>query len=206
MFISFEGVDGSGKSTQVTLFIEYLKKMKKEFLLIREPGGTKAGEDIRSILLHLEYKLFPETELLLFMASRSQIVREIIMPALKEDKIVVADRFLDSSLAYQGFGRGLDIEMVRRLNNLATGGLVPDLTFLIDVPLEEAAKRKQAQEKNDKIEMESLDFFRRVREGYLEIAKAEPERVKVLNGLNDIELIHSEIVKIFEVFFRKRAR
>ncbi|RKX48331.1 MAG: dTMP kinase [Thermotogae bacterium] len=204
MFVSFEGIDGSGKSTQVKLFIEYLERTGYEYLIIREPGGTRAGEDIRKILLHHDYQLFPETELLLFMASRSQIVREIIFPALKMGKIVIADRFLDSSVAYQGYGRGLGVEMVKRLNELATGNLKPDLTFLIDIQPEDAEKRKRAQEKNDKIERESLEFFKRVREGYLEIAKAEPERVKLIDGRDNLELIHDNIVKTFENFMRKR--
>ncbi|OAA29749.1 thymidylate kinase [Kosmotoga arenicorallina S304] len=205
MFISFEGIDGSGKSTQVKLFVEYLKNSNYHYLLIREPGGTKAGEDIRKILLHLDYRLFPQTELLLFMASRSQIVREIILPALKCGTVVIADRFLDSSVAYQGYGRELGVETVRSLNRLATGNLKPDLTFLIDISPEDAEKRKRAQEKNDKIERESLDFFKRVREGYLKIAKAEPERVKVINGNDDPELIHTNIVKIFEQHMKERT-
>jgi len=203
VFISFEGIDGSGKSTQVALFREYLERNSMEYVFIREPGGTQAGEDIREILLHNEYKLFPETELLLFMASRAQIVREVIIPALKKKKLVLADRFLDSSVAYQGYGRGLSIQMVTTLNEFSTGGVTPHLTLFIDVPVDVAVKRMRREMKHDKIEMESLDFFKRVRQGYLELAKRDPKRILVIDGTMSVEKIHEQVVKEFLLCLKK---
>ncbi|MFO7881626.1 MAG: dTMP kinase [Kosmotogaceae bacterium] len=197
MFISFEGIDGSGKSTQFRLFKKYLEKGKQDFVVIREPGTTKPGEEIREILLHKEYNLCPESELLLFLASRAQIVREIIVPNLEKGKIVIADRFLDSSLAYQAYGRGLSVELVKSMNNFAVDRCIPDLTFLIDISAEKAVNRKQKNTRNDKIEEEGIEFFEKVRKGYLTIAKENRSRVYIFDGEKSPNTLHKEIVNIF---------
>ncbi len=197
MFISFEGIDGSGKSTQFKLFKKYLEKEEHDFIVVREPGSTGAGEDIREILLHKEYNLCPESELLLFLASRAQIVREIIIPNLKKGKIVIADRFLDSSLAYQAYGRGLPVELVKDLNGFAVNDCLPDLTFLIDISARKAIKRKQKNTRNDKIEEEGIDFFEKVRKGYLTIAEENRSRVCTFDGEKSPNTLHKEIVRLF---------
>ncbi|MFW6121916.1 MAG: dTMP kinase [Petrotogales bacterium] len=197
MFISFEGIDGSGKSTQFRLFKKYLENEEYDFVIVREPGSTKAGEDIREILLHKEYNLCPESELLLFLASRAQIVREIIIPNLEKGKIVIADRFLDSSLAYQAYGRGLPIELVKDLNGFAVNYCLPDLTFLIDISARKAIKRKQKNTRNDKIEEEGVDFFEKVRKGYLIIAEENRSRIYTFDGEKSPNILHKEIVRLF---------
>jgi dTMP kinase len=197
MFVSFEGIDGSGKSTQFRLFKKYLEKEKEDFIVIREPGSTRAGEDIREILLHKEYNLCPEAELLLFLASRAQIVREIIIPNLQKGKVVIADRFLDSSLAYQAYGRGLSVDLVKNMNSFAVDRCLPDLTFLIDISARKAIKRKQKNARNDKIETEGVEFFERVRNGYLTIAEENKDRVYIFDGEKSPNTLHKEIVKVF---------
>ncbi|TYB92616.1 MAG: dTMP kinase [Kosmotoga sp.] len=197
MFISFEGIDGSGKSTQFRLFKKYLERENEDFVVIREPGSTRAGEDIREILLHKDYNLCPESELLLFLASRAQIVREIIVPSLQKGKVVIADRFLDSSLAYQAYGRGLPVELVKSINSFVVDECLPDLTFLIDISARKAIKRKQKNTRNDKIEIEGKEFFEKVRKGYLKIAEENRNRVYIFDGEKSPNTLHEEIVRIF---------
>lgn len=194
VFISFEGIDGSGKGTQVQLFVEYLKKNGVDFVYVREPGGTPIGEKIRNILLFSD-DMTAKTELLLFLASRAQLVETVIRPALAQNKMVVADRFADSSVVYQGFARGLGIEVVKKLNDFATAGLKPDLTFYIDVPVEVALSRKKHF---DRIEAEGEEFLKRVREAYLELLREEPERFVLINGDADEMTVHRAIVEVFE--------
>ncbi len=200
IFITFEGIDGCGKSTQIRLFEKYLVEKSKPYKLIREPGGTEIGEKIRDILLDKKNTgMYPETELLLFEASRAQIVKEVIKPSLESVIIVLCDRFYDSSLAYQVYARGLDIESIENLNNFATGGLDPDITFLFDLEPELAAGRLSSRIKeNDRIDAEGLEFSRRVREGYLAIADKEKERFKILDASRGVKKISYEIIKIFE--------
>ena len=181
-FISFEGIDGSGKSTQARLLVEELQRRGVEVVTTREPGGTVLGEGIRHILQsHKDEHVCNEAEVLLFAASRAQLVRQVLRPALTQGKWVVADRFIDSSLAYQGFGRGVGVEKVRLINELALDGLWPDRTFLIDLPVELAQQRRRHRPE-DRIEAAGLEFQGRVRQGYLELVEADPKRWQVFPG------------------------
>lgn len=194
MFVSFEGIDGSGKGTQVSLFMDYLSKKGVDFVYVREPGSTPLGEQIRNILLFSE-EITPKAELLMFLASRAQMVERVVKPALALEKLVIADRFIDSSVAYQGFARGLGVELVKKLNDFATGGLKPDLTFYIDVPVEVAVARKKQL---DRIETEGEEFLRKVRQAYLSLVKEEPERFILIDGNADQLAVHRKIVEEFE--------
>lgn len=196
MFITFEGIDFSGKSTQVELLNEYLVKQNKNVLLIREPGGTEISEKIREILLDKKNNaMVMETELLLFSASRAQLVREVIRPHLEKGYYVISDRFHDSSTAYQGFGRGLSVDAIINIHNLAIGNTIPDITFFIDIPNEVAIKRKQKVEHSslDRIEISDNSFYERVREGYLYLSKKE-KRFKVIDGTQSIDSISEKII------------
>lgn len=180
-FISLEGIDGCGKTTLRDQLSDYLKE-KYEVLVLREPGGTEVSEKIRDMLLDVRnVGIRPRTEAFLYATARSQLVEEMILPALQEGKIVIADRFMDSTIAYQGYGRGIDIEFLKVLNLLCTGGLKPDLTLLLDIEPEEGQKRRNKQTP-DRLEKEGLEFQSRVRAGYLTIQSDEPDRIKVLNG------------------------
>lgn len=203
-FITFEGIEGCGKSTQLELLKAHLEKKGRRVLSVREPGGTLLGERVRSVLLNgTEEGIDPWAELFLYEACRAQLVAKVIRPALAEGKVVLSDRFFDSTLAYQGFGRGLDAEKIESLNALATGGLVPDLTFLVDCAEEVGLKRAWARidastgAREDRFEKEELAFHRRVREGFLAIAKAAP-RVRVIDGSREISTVHGEIRDIIE--------
>lgn len=184
--ISFEGSEGSGKSTQVERAAERFEKAGYEVIVTREPGGTPLGEEIRHLLMHASEgdEMFPETELLLFAASRAQLVRQVIAPALEAGKIVLCDRFLDSTTVYQGVGRKIAHEPVSQINQFAVGDIVPDVTVVVDIPAEEgfARIRHRVTDMPDRMEQESIDFYRKVREGYLALAKALPERFVVVDG------------------------
>ncbi len=196
MFITFEGIDFCGKSTQVKLLKDYLEKKGETVKIIREPGGTEISEKIREILLDKKnFNLTTETEIFLFSASRAQLVREVIQPYLEQKYYVLSDRFHDSTTAYQGFGREIPLAIVEQINNLVIGKTIPDLTFFIDIPTEEAEKRKKLNDavELDRIEISKNDFYERVRKGYFYLAGKEP-RFKVLNGLLDINTIHAEII------------
>ncbi len=197
MFITFEGIDASGKSTQAKLFAEYLSLSNRNYIFVREPGGTNAGEEIRQILLHRNHTMSGETEFLLFSAARAQLTREVILPNLDRGYIVVADRYSDSSLAYQGYGRGLDIEMVKQISSFAVSKLIPDLTFFIDIPVNEAINRMRKEMKSDRIETEGSDFFERVRRGYLKLKEEDESRFHIIDGTRDIESIQDEIRSVF---------
>jgi dTMP kinase len=202
MFITFEGIDFCGKSSQIGLLEEYLAVNKKKVQVIREPGGTEISEKIRHMLLDKENSgMYMQTEFLLFSASRAQLVREKIRPYLDKGFYVISDRFHDSSTAYQGYGRGLPVEIILAISNLAIGETVPDLTFIIDIPVEVAELRKQKKFKRhlDRIEKSDRDFYNRVRNGYLELAKKE-SRFKILNGEEKIKSIHRKIVNEIEKF------
>jgi len=191
--ISFEGSEGSGKSTQLIRLAAHLQKLKRDVITVREPGGTEIGEQIRNIIVHNSRgdEMCPETELLLFTAARAQLVREIIAPALIAGKIVLSDRFLDSSTVYQGIGRNLALDPVNQINRFAVGNVMPDLTIVIDVPSEVglARIRQRATDLPDRMERENLDFYKKVREGYLVLAKGLPERFVVVDGtLNESAL------------------
>ena len=203
IFITFEGIEGSGKSTQITLLAEHLSEHKIPFISTREPGGSAIGKKIRKLLLSTENtEITSRTELLLYAADRAQHVEQVVKPALAEGKIVLCDRFSDATIAYQGYARGLDLELIHSLNSLATGGIKPDLTFLIDCPVEtgigRAIKRGEAESSDEmRFEKEALSFHRKVLEGYKQIAKNEPERVSVIDGSMPISTIHNSIIKLF---------
>ena len=193
IFISFEGIDGCGKSTQVDLLIKKLNSLKIRSLLVREPGGSKIAENIRSILLDNANRLMSnETEALLMTASRAQLTREVIIPKLKEGFVVVADRFQDSTIAYQGGGRGLDISFLEMLNLFATNHLIPNMTFYIDISAKEGLKRTISNE-FDRIENAGEAFQVRVRNEYLKLTKKEPQRVFLVDGTKTVTEIHEEI-------------
>lgn len=205
MFITFEGIDFCGKSTQVELLKDYLIKLNKKVEIIREPGGTEISEKVRNLLLDRKHNnMFMETEIFLFSASRAQLVREKIQHYLEQKIYVISDRFHDSTTAYQGFGRGVNLESVLHINKLAIGNTVPDITFFIDIPVEEAEKRKKIKgnSKLDRIEISNLDFFERVRNGYLYLAKNE-KRFRIINGLDKIENIHKNIIKELALLDKK---
>ena len=196
MFITFEGMDFCGKSTQVKLLSDYLKQIGKNVITIREPGGTSISEKIRNILLDKNNKeMFVESELLLFSASRAQLVREIIIPKLMEGYFVLSDRFHDSSIAYQGYGRGINLEHVTKIQEFAIGEAIPDITFFIDIPIEEMEKRKLqfSFESLDRIELSQKRFFEKVRQGYLNLSKKNNRFVKI-DGRKSIQDIHKLIV------------
>lgn len=194
MFITFEGADGCGKTTQIKLIDEYLRSKGYKTFLTREPGSKGLGEKIREILLNYEGEVSSRCESFLFLADRAQHVDCIIKPALQEGTIVLCDRHTDSTVAYQGYGRGLDIEEIKKLNALATGGLKPDLTIVFDVDIETSQAR--VGKNKDRMESAGIEFFKKVREGFLEIAKEEPQRVKVINSSDTIENIHKKVVEL----------
>ncbi|HVW20332.1 MAG TPA: dTMP kinase [Opitutaceae bacterium] len=195
--ISFEGSEGSGKSTQIARLAAHLQKLKRDVVSVREPGGTEIGEQIRNIIVHNSKgdEMCAETELLLFTAARAQLVREIIAPALKRGAIVLSDRYLDSSTVYQGIGRNLALDPVHQINRFAVGTVMPDLTLVIDVPIEVslARIRQRATDIPDRMERENIDFYHKVREGYLVLAKGMPERVAVIDGAKTEDVIEKKI-------------
>jgi dTMP kinase len=196
MFISFEGIDFCGKSTQVELLKEYLIKQNKKVQLIREPGGTQISEKIRDILLDKKNNaMVMETEIFLFSASRAQLVREVIRPYLEAGYYVISDRFHDSSTAYQGYGRGLPLDAILNIHKLAIGNTIPDLTFIIDIPTNVALERKRNKSRSDldRIELSNNNFYEKVRVGYLELATKE-SRFRVIDGTETIEKIHQKII------------
>ncbi len=194
-FITFEGSEGCGKTTQVQRLAARLERSGIPHLLTREPGGTPIGETIRELLQFAPHNsaMTAETELLLFEASRSQLVRETIKPALERGLYVIADRFFDSTTVYQGAARKLDHEMVERLNAFVVGDCVPDITFLLDVDAATAASRMQKPRKADRMEQQPADFYERVREAYRELAKRDPNRVVLIDGSRTADQIENEI-------------
>ena len=195
-FITFEGADGCGKTTEIKLLDEYLRSRGKSVLLTREPGAKGLGVKLREILLNYDGEVSPNCESFLFLADRAQHVDCIIKPALQEGKIVLCDRHTDSTVAYQGYGRGLDIERIKMLNSIAVNDLKPDLTIIFDIDIETSLAR--VGNSKDRMESAGIDFFNRVRNGYLEIARQEPERVKVINSGETIDNIHKQIVELVE--------
>ena len=199
--ITFEGSEGSGKSTQIDLLCRYLKKKKKNVLFLREPGGVEISEKIREILLDAKNKgMSLECEILLYMAARAQLVEEVIEPALRQGKIILCDRFLDSTLAYQGYGCGGDIRFIKQLGVHITRGIQPDLTFVFDIEAAEGLSR--IHRAKDRIEQRSLSYHNRVRQGYLKLAKSEPHRIKVIKVNGGKE----EIYKIVQKHVNKLLR
>ncbi len=194
LFITFEGVDGCGKSTQMELLQEHLTTKGYDVVLTREPGGKGLGEKIREILLNYDGKVSDKCESFLFLADRAQNIDIIVKPAIETGKIVLCDRHTDSTVAYQGYGRGLDLEQINHLNKLATGGLKPDLTFVFDIDTETSMKR--VGQNKDRMESAGNEFQKKVREGYLELAKKEPQRIKVIDASKSIDEIHNTVIDI----------
>jgi dTMP kinase len=196
LFITFEGPEGGGKSTQIRLLTDWLRAQGREVLTTREPGGTRIGEAIRDVLLSPSHtEMCAEAEILLFSAARAQIVREALQPHLERGGVVLCDRFADSTLAYQGYGRQLDLDTLRQITTFATGGLVPALTVCLDLPVVEGLHRKQGGDLAEwnRMERERLDFQERVRSGYLALAAAEPKRWIIVDALREIGIVQTEI-------------
>ncbi len=190
-FVSFEGGEGSGKSTQAAALAARLEAAGRSAVRLREPGGTPLGEALRDLLLHNGSEITPEAELLLFLAARAELVRRLVRPALDAGKLVICDRFSDSTLAYQGYGRGLDLAAIRPLDAWATGGLVPDLTLLLDLPIEAGRARRTGVA--DAFERQEAAFHERVRQGYLALAAAAPGRWLVLDGTESVSAIKGRV-------------
>jgi dTMP kinase len=199
-FITFEGMDGSGKTTQIRLLAQRLRDQGREVLESVEPGGTVIGRKIRQILLDsANHGLGSRAELLLYFAARAQNVEEWILPALGRGGLVLSDRFTDSTLAYQGYGRGLGIDTVLQLHTIACRGLNPDLTLFLDIDLETSLARARSREGgSDRMEEQSAEFYARVRNGYLEMAAREPQRIKVLNAGDSIEVVAARIWEVVQ--------
>jgi dTMP kinase len=201
-FITFEGIDGSGKSTQLRLFASELRTRNFDIVTTLEPGGTPLGRRLRQAFLETEENVSPIAELLLFAADRSQHVELLIKPSLTENKIVISDRYADSTFVYQGAGRGFDEKTVNQVIELATGGLKPDLTFFFDLPVEESIRRKNSRntngEQQNRMDKENYEFYVRVREAYLKLAEQEKERFRLIDANRSINEISSEVIRIWD--------
>jgi len=200
LLISFEGAEGSGKTTQIELLVPHLQQLGREVVVTREPGGTALGEEIRHILIrgNGSETMRPETELLLFAASRAQLVREVLVPSLQSGKVVLCDRFLDSTTVYQGAARSISPGPVNQINQFAVGSVMPNLTIVLDVPAEVSIQRvkRRATDLPDRIERENIDFYRIVRDGYLILAKQMPGRFHVIDGTKPTAIIAREVLKV----------
>lgn len=190
LFITFEGADGSGKTTQLNLVKDFLEKEGYDVVVTREPGALELGQKIRNILLHYEGVVADRCEMFLFLADRAQHVDTFIKPSIQDGKVVLCDRYIDSTVAYQGYGREQDIQLLKDLNDIAVNSLKPDLTLLFDVSTETAQQRVGSEK--DRLESSGLDFHRRVRNGYLELQKEEPNRIKLINANNSIENVYEQ--------------
>lgn len=197
VFITLEGPEGAGKTTQLRLLSRYLEDSGIEHVITRDPGGTALGKPIRRILLNSESEVHPLTELLLYEADRAQNVSEIIVPNLRAGKVVFCDRYTDSTAAYQGFGRGIDQELIDLLNGIATNGLKPDLTILFDIESSEGLSRLHPSG-HDRLEREALDFHRRVRQGYLALSEREPSRWRILDAAAPMSLVQEELRRLVQ--------
>lgn len=195
--ITLEGIEGAGKSSHMQFIAEKLQQAGKDVLLTREPGGTSLGEGIRELLLKKNQQaMFEETELLLMFAARAQHVQQVILPAMTEGKMVICDRFTDSSYAYQGGGRGISIDKILELENWVLSGFKPDLTLLLDLPVETGLARAKARGEADRFEIETVNFFQNARDTFLKIAEDEPDRVKIINAEEKLELVQSSILQM----------
>lgn len=193
LFITFEGTDGCGKTTQIERLKDYFEAQGRKVILTREPGAKGLGIKLREILLNYDGEVSPNCESFLFLADRAQHVDILVKPAIERGEIVLCDRHTDSTVAYQGYGRGLDLDRIKMLNEIATSGIKPDITFVFDIDTETAQQR--VGKTKDRMESAGLEFFERVRKGYLEIAKSEPQRVKVLDATKTIEEISEKVVE-----------
>ena len=201
LFISMEGPDGSGKSTQIELLKQYFEENGKEVLITREPGGNRISEAIREIILNKDFtEMAPTTEMLLYASARAQLISEVIAPAIEAGKMVISDRFVDSSLVYQGLARGLGVENVYEVNKHAIGDYMPDITFLFDLPAEVGLARKKDQKELDRMELEGVEFHKKVAEGYREMAARFPERIKTIDATLPVseicDIVRAEIQEL----------
>ena len=204
-FISFEGIEGTGKSTQAKLLAEYLSLKGYRVIQTMEPGGTKISLKIRELLLSLDSREMDQvTELLLYNAARVQHIKEVIEPALERGDIVITDRFSDSTIAYQGYARGIDLQLIDSLDMIATKKLRPDITILLDIDVKTGLARNKVLNKSDRLELEGISFHEKVRMGFAQIAAREPERVKVLDCAEGLDGVHRKVVKIILQFLEKR--
>lgn len=204
LFISLEGIEGTGKSTQTRLLAEYLQQSGKIVVRTAEPGGTPISLKIRELLLSLDSReMDPVTELLLYNAARVQHITEVIEPALARGEIVISDRFSDSTLAYQGYGRGIDRKMIAALDAIATRSMRPDLTLLLDIDVKTGLQRNRAINKRDRLELEDVAFHEKVRKGFLEIAAHEPDRIRVISCDGSVEAVYEKIKDIVAAFLQR---
>jgi dTMP kinase len=203
-FITFEGIDGCGKSTQLRMLASELRLRGNEVVATREPGGTPLGTHIRTVLLDAEEKVDPLAELLLYAADRAQHVRALVRPALDSGHIVLSDRYADATVAYQGAGRGFTDELVANLVALATGGLMPGLTLIFDLPVDESQRRQALRsrkgDKQDRLDAEDAAFHTRVRDAYLRIAAADPDRVRVIDASGSVQETHTQVMRLVMPF------
>jgi dTMP kinase len=205
MFITLEGPEGSGKSSQLPDLAEFLRGQGWDVLTTREPGGTPIGDQIRQILMRLDnQELHPRTEILLFLASRAQLVEQVIKPALREGKLVLSDRFGDSTLAYQGYGHGIDLATLRAMLDFATDMLKPDLTLLLDVDVEIGLQRKRKEDEWNRLDAYELAFHQRVREGYHELCRQEPERWRVIDAMQPKEAVQIALRQAVMQFLQEK--
>ncbi len=194
MFITLEGPEGSGKTAQVPLLAEFLSRQGHHVLTTREPGGTAIGNQVRSVLMSMDNKaMHPRTETLLFCSARSQLVEEVIRPQLASGGVVLSDRYADSTLAYQGYGHGFDRDLLRGLLDFATGGLWPDLTLLLDIPAEDGLHRKRKTREWNRMDDYNLTFHQKVRAGYLELARSQPERWVIIDAAQSLDMVQSAL-------------
>ncbi len=199
LFVTFEGIDGSGKSLQIRYLTEYFKKINKKVIITREPGGTKIGEKIRNIVLdNNNTEMDFHTEALLYASSRAQLIAEVIKPALNNNDIVISDRFVDSSLMYQGILRGLGVDKVQTINDFALQNVTPDITFLLDISPEISEKRKYSREVVDRLDSEDFEFYKRLRQEYLTLASKNRNRIIVINSISSPETVHNTIINILK--------
>ena len=208
VFITFEGIDGCGKSTQLRLLSSELRVRELEVLSTREPGGTTLGQKLRAALLDVEGQVDPLAELLGFAADRAQHVRTVLRPALAENKIVMSDRYADATVAYQGSGRGFRPELISEIVQLATDGLTPDMTLLFDLSVPESAvrtRRRVAAKNTDRLDSENVEFHERVRQAYLEIAQSDPQRVQVIDARGSAQETHALVMDIILPFLKERG-
>jgi dTMP kinase len=192
LFLSLDGIDGTGKSTQCRLLADWLRERGRDVVACVDPGGTSVGQELRQIVLSRRHELTPECEALLFMASRAQLVHEVIRPALDRGKVVVSDRFLLSTVVYQGHAGGMDVGQLWQVGRLSTGGLEPDLTVVLDLPVEQAVQRRR-ERSGDRMEDRPLEFHRRVRQGFLDEAARDPERRGVVDASPGVEAVQAEV-------------